>query len=119
MLRPDPGIERVFLYRKPVDMRKQMDGLAIIVREVLNSDPLSGHLYIFTNRRRDKLKMLLWDKTGFIVWYKRLEQHRFPWPKRVDIDTLTLTGQQLSWLLDGVDVWRMKPHDELRFLFAS
>ncbi len=119
MLRPDPEIERVFLYRKPVDMRKQMDGLAVIVRELLDSNPLSGQMYIFTNRRRDKLKILVWDKTGFIIWYKRLEQHRFPWPRRFDIDTLTLTGQQLNWLLDGIDVWRMKRHDELKLLFAS
>lgn len=118
-MRPDANIERVFLYRRPVDMRKQMDGLAAIVKELMGQNPLSGHLYIFTNRRRNKLKVLLWERTGFVIWYKRLEEHRFPWPKRIDIDTLTLTGQQLNWLLDGVDVWRMKPHDELKYLFSS
>ena len=118
-MRPDPRIEEVFLYRRPVDMRKQMDGLSAIVKDLMHQDPLCGKLYIFTNRRRNKLKVLFWERTGFVVWYKRLERHRFPWPKRHDLDTLTLTGQQLSWLLDGVDVWRMKPHEELKFLFAS
>lgn len=119
MLRPDRDIERVYLHRKPVDMRKQMDGLSVLVKEVLEQNPLSGALFVFINRRRDKLKILLWEKNGFVIWYKRLEQHRFPWPKRFDVDSVTLTGEQLNWLLDGIDVWRMKPHDALKYLFAS
>ena len=119
MIRPDRDIERVYLCRKPVDMRKQMDGLAAIVKDVLELDPLSGALVVFIDRRRTKLKILLWEKNGFVIWYKRLEQHKFHWPSRVDTDTVTLTGEQLNWLLDGYDVWRMRPHDELRFLFAN
>jgi transposase len=119
MLRPDRDIERVYLCRKPVDMRKQMDGLAAIAKEVLDLDPLSGTLCVFINRKRDKLKILLWEKNGFVIWYKRLERHKFHWPHRFDTDSVTLTGEQLNWLLDGYDVWRMKPHDALNLLFTN
>lgn len=119
MLRPDRGIERVYLHRAPIDMRKQMDGLAVLVKEVLEHDPLSGALFVFVNRRRDKLKILRWERNGFVIWYKRLEAHRFHWPVRLDRQLLTLTGEQLNWLLDGYDVWRMKPHDALRFSFVN
>lgn len=118
MLRPDRDIERVYLCRKPVDMRKQMDGLAAIVK-ALEFDALNGMLFVFINGKRDKLKILLWERNGFVIWYKRLEQHKFHWPKHFDEPTVSLSGAQLNWLLDGYDVWRMKPHDELRFLFTS
>jgi transposase len=55
-----------------------MDGLSVLVKEVLEQNPLSGQLFVFINRRRDKLKILLWEKNGFVIWYKRLEEHRFP-----------------------------------------
>ena len=115
MLRPDRSIERVYLHRAPVDMRKQMDGLAILAKEAMRFDPFSGALFVFVNRRHNKLKMLTWERNGFIVWYKRLERDRFAWPKRADEAVLSLTGEQLNWLLDGYDVWRMKGHEALAF----
>jgi transposase len=73
MLRPDAqGIERVYLHRAAVDMRRQIDGLSLLAREVMQIDPMSGALFCFINRRRNKLKLLLWERNGFIVWYKRL-----------------------------------------------
>ncbi len=119
MLRPERSIERVYLHRAPVDMRKQIDGLAALVEGVLQADPFSGALFIFVNRRRDKLKMLLWDRTGFIVWYKRLEQEKFPWPVRSRETVITLTGEQLHWLLEGYDVWRMRAHKTLHYSRTS
>ena len=118
MLRPDRDIELVYLHRAPVDMRKQMDGLAVLAQDGIRQDPTSGALFVFTNARRNKLKILTWERNGFIVWYKRLERHRFPWPRSGE-DVLTLTGQQLHWLLDGYDVWRMKPHEALHFSVFS
>lgn len=115
MLRPDRSIERVYLHRAPIDMRKQMDGLAILAKEAMRLDPFSGSLFVFVNRRHNKLKMLIWERNGFIVWYKRLERDRFHWPRRIDETVLSLTGEQLNWLLDGYDVWRMKGHEALRF----
>lgn len=119
MLRPDRSLARVYLHRAPIDMRKQIDGLAALVEGAMQDNPFSGSLYLFTNRRRDKLKMLVWDRTGFVVWYKRLEREKFAWPVRSSETVVTLTGEQLSWLLEGYDVWRMKPHETLHFACAS
>jgi transposase len=118
-MRPDRSIERVYLHRAPIDMRKQMDGLSALVEGVLKQNPFSGSLFVFINRKRDKLKMLMWDRSGFIVWYKRLEQEKFAWPTRATETILTLTGEQLNWLLDGYDVWRMRAHKSLQYLSAA
>jgi len=90
-----------------------MDGLALLARDVVQQDPFSGAAFVFTNRGRTKLKILVWDRNGFVVWYKRLERDRFAWP-RAGEEVLTLSHQQLGWLLDGYDVWRMKPHASLQ-----
>src|SRR5690242_1031455 len=103
MLRPDRGIARVYLHRAPVDMRKQIDGLALLAKEVIGQDPSSGALFGFINARRNKLKLLVWEKNGFIVWYKRLERDKFHWSRGHDEEVVTLSGEQLNWLLDGYD----------------
>ena len=105
MLRPDRDIERVYLPRAPVDMRKQIDGLTVLAKEVIQQDPMFGAMFVFTNARRNKLKILVWERNGFVIWYKRLEQHRFHWPRGMGDAVLTLSGQQLNWLLDGYDVF--------------
>ena len=115
MLRPDRNIEQVYLHRAPVDMRRQIDGLALLAKEVMHLEPMSGALFVFINRRHNKLKCLTWERNGFVIWYKRLEQHRFHWPRQRVETVLTLSGEQLNWLLDGYDVWRMKPHEVLHF----
>lgn len=120
MLRPDSqGIERVYLHRAPVDMRKQIDGLSMLAQDAMQLDPLSGALFAFINARRNKLKLLLWERNGFIVWYKRLERHRFHWPRHAEQDVLRLSVEQLNWLLDGYDVWRMQPHEVLHYSVLS
>jgi transposase len=119
MLRPDRRIEWVYLHRAPIDMRKQMDGLALLAKEVMKHDPMSGALFAFINRRANKLKLLVWERNGFIVWYKRLERDRFHWPRKSEGVVLSLTGEQLNWLLDGYDVWRMKAHEALHYSVLS
>lgn len=119
MFRPDRTIGRVYLHRLPIDMRKQMDGLAALVENAVKQNPFSGSLFVFINRGRDKLKILAWDQSGFIVWYKRLEREKFHWPIRSNESVVTLSGEQLHWLLDGYDVWRMKPHQALHFSCVS
>jgi transposase len=113
MLRPDRTIGRVYLHRAPIDMRRQIDGLAAVVEGVMQESPFSGSLFVFINRRRNKLKILVWEKNGFVLWYKRLERDKFVWPVRMSDIVVTLSGEQLNWLLDGYDVWRMKPHKSL------
>lgn len=115
MLRPDRTITQVYLHRAAIDMRRQIDGLAALVTGVMKENPLSGSLFVFINKRRDKLKMLMWERNGFVLWYKRLEKDKFAWPVRSTDEVLTLSGEQLNWLLDGYDVWRMKPHKTLHY----
>jgi transposase len=119
MLRPDRGIERVYLHRAPVDMRKQMDGLALLVQQSMQADAFSGALFVFVNRRCNKLKILTWERNGFIVWYKRLERDRFAWPRKIEAAGLRLNGEQLNWLLDGYDVWRMRGHESIHNMVLS
>ena len=114
MIRP-ADISRVHLCREPVDMRKLIDGLAALVSHVLKADPFSSELFVFVNRQRNKLKILAWDQSGFILLYKRLERERFHWPKLGAEATVTITGQQLNWLLDGYNLNAMKPHAALQY----
>jgi len=112
MIRPGNDIQ-VFLYADPVDMRKSIDGLSMLVEQEMELLPSMDALFVFCNRNRDKVKMLCWERNGFIVWYKRLEKQRFRWPK-VD-ETLNLSGKELNWLLDGFDLFNNKPHQTLYF----
>ena len=94
----------VYLCNQFVDFRKSINGLAAIVESELELSVLSGAVFVFCNKNRDKLKLLYWDNTGFALWYKRLDKHKFKWPKNLSADTLNLTEQQLHWLLSGYDV---------------
>jgi len=111
-----PGEEvAVYLCRAVVDMRKSINGLSVLVEEELSLDPFHPALFVFCNRRRDKIKVLYWERTGFVLWYKRLEKHRFAWSLPGQTDVVELTGRELNWLLDGIDVFAIKPHEELSF----
>lgn len=94
---------RVFLAAGPTDLRKSFDTLAALARDVIGEDPLSGHLFCFCNRHRNRLKILYWEPSGFWLCAKRLEQGTFAWPdaraRRVEY-----TGAQLALLLGGLDV---------------
>lgn len=106
---------RVHLCRDPVDFRKAINGLSILVAEELELDPFSAHVFGFCNRRRDQVKLLVWERNGFVLWQKRLEKDRFPWPRGEEAKILAVTGRELNWLLDGIDVFRLRPHGELSF----
>ena len=112
MLRPGNEVQ-VYLYSEPVDMRKSMNGLSILVEQEMDLSPNMDALFVFCNRGRDKIKLLCWERNGFIVWYKRLEKQRFRWPTADT--TLNLTGQELNWLLDGFDIFNNQPHLSVSF----
>jgi transposase len=114
MMRPTDDVA-VYLCREVVDMRKSINGLSILVEQDLSLDPFRPHLFVFCNRKRDKVKILYWERTGFVLWYKRLEKDRFAWPAEGNEDVITLTGRELNWLLDGIDVFRLHPHEELSY----
>jgi len=98
----------VLLHRDPVDGRLGINGLAALVEHTLGLDPFSPTVYVFSNKRRDRIKLLLWERSGFWVLHKRLETDRFAWPATAA--TLTLTTQQLHWLLEGFDLSAMRGH---------
>jgi transposase len=114
MIRPGDEI-RVYLCRDVVDMRKAINGLSILVEETLQLDPFSAHLFAFCNRKCNRLKILYWERNGFVLWYKALQKDRFPWPREGGADPVELTGRELNWLLDGIDIFRLKPHADLHY----
>lgn len=105
----------VFFHREPVDMRNAITGLSVIVERAEMGDLMGPNLFVFANRRRDLMKVLYFDRSGFALWMKRLEKDKFPWPKKKESEVVALTAEQFEWLLDGYDVWKMKPFEELRF----
>lgn len=94
----------VYLHCGFVDFRKSINGLVAIVEQQLQLSPFDDSVFVFCNRKKDKLKVLYWDKTGFALWYKRLEKEKFKWPINHPQDRLELDEQQLQWLLSGHDV---------------
>jgi transposase len=82
---------------------------------VLAENPFEDCLFIFTNRSRSAVKCLYWDRTGFALWVKALERDRFPWPRGAGEKTLSLTHEQLAWLLQGIDIWKLRQHAELHY----
>lgn len=112
MLRPSPDLS-VYLYAGVVDMRKSIDGLSALVEQELELSPMSGTLFVFCNRTRDKIKMLYWERNGFVLWYKRLEKQKFKWLREAQSGSLSMTGYQLNLLLDGLDIFNNKPHEAL------
>ncbi|MGC8732938.1 MAG: IS66 family insertion sequence element accessory protein TnpB [Halothiobacillaceae bacterium] len=113
MFRFAPGL-KVYLHREPVDGRKAINGLALLVEQSLKLDPFGPAVFVFSNRRRDRIKILLWEKNGFWLLLKRLEADRFKWPKEAEV--VTLSVEQLHWLLSGIDLAAMQPHPERKYL---
>lgn len=108
----------VYLYRDHIDFRKNINGLAALVEHDLALDPFADALYVFGNRRRDRVKILGWSRNGFWLLQKRLESERFIWP-RDNQRVMELTVQQLHWLLDGIDLAAMRGHEILRYKRAA
>ena len=110
---------RVFVAPGATDMRKGFNGLFGLVRDALQEDPLSGHLFLFANRDRTRIKILVWDGSGLWVCAKRLEQGRFAWPHAEEGDTrVTMRGEELTMLLSGIDLRQTKPRKWFRRVAA-
>ena len=118
-MHPGHEIREVFLYRDSIDFRKSIDGLAAIVEMELGENIFTGSLFVFTNRRRDKMKILYWGNSGFCLWYKRLEKERFPWVSGVEGLSVTINRDELNWLIEGINIWDIKPHKTLQYIFNS
>lgn len=99
---------KVYLHREPIDFRLNINGLALRVEQALGLDPFAACVYVFSNRRRDRVKLLGWDRNGFWLLLKRLEKDRFIWPSEGAVPTLTV--EQLHWLLEGIDIATVQRH---------
>jgi transposase len=94
------SVGKVYLAAGASDLRRSIDGLSVLVSEVLEQDPLSEHWFVFCNQARDKIKILHYDRNGFWVHYKRLEQGRFRWPQA----PVVIGWRELGWLLEGLEL---------------
>lgn len=105
-----PRAVRVYVATAPCNLRKSFDGLSNEVRQVLATNPLSGHVFVFLNRRKNQVKLLLWTRGGFTIVAKRLERGTFSFPQRVKADakSVELDAHELALLLEGIDVTRAK-----------
>ena len=105
MLSISPAV-KIFFCTQPTDLRRGFDGLAVLVQQSLGKNPLSGHLFLFVNRRRNRLKMLYWAGDGYALWYRRLERGTFELPRSDPTGSvgLEISASQLSLILDGIEL---------------
>lgn len=106
--------DRVYLAKGNTDLRKSIDGLAAIVQESFELDPFSPCLFVFCNRKRDKLKVLEWEHNGFWLHYRRLERGKFHWPSGEKAEAMSISHRQLRWLLDGLPIHQQHAHREVK-----
>ena len=112
MFRLDEGL-KVYLHREAIDFRLNINGLALLVEKALGLDPFAACVYVFSNRRRNRVKILGWERNGFWLLLKRLEQDRFIWPSAEAVPALTV--EQLHWLLEGIDIGVVQRHPHRRY----
>ena len=105
-----PAGMRVLVATRPIDFRKGADGLVALVSETLRDDPFSGTVFVFRSRRADRIKIVVWDGSGLVLFWKRLEQNAFRWPPITD-GVMRLTAAQLAALVDGMDWSRLHARD--------
>ena len=114
MLKPRLGVQ-IYISVAAIDMRKSIDGLSALVAQEFRDGPQSGHLFIFLNRSRDKVKIIFWDKNGFVMHYKRMEKHRFVLPNKNDLAHIIISETQLNGLLAGLDFNLMGDFSEIDY----
>ena len=105
----------IYLHREPLDFRKSINGLTLIVEQEMQLSPFSDALFVFCNKASDKLKVVYWDKTAFALWYKRLEKDKFKWPRKHTQAVISLSDEQWHWLLSGLDIQKLRTHQPLLF----
>jgi transposase len=109
-----PAGIKVYLGLGATDMRKSIDSLSILVSNHLKQDLFCGHLFVFCNRRRTILKILYWDRNGFCLWHKRLEQDKFRWPES-EKQVYEMSSRELRWLIEGLDIHQAQAHGSLEY----
>ena len=113
------SFSHIYLYKGIVDMRNSINGLSAKVQNEMKLNPFGRYLFIFSGKKRDSIKILYWDKTGYCLWQKRLEVDKFIWSKNREAEAFEISHEQLQWLLDGYDIWKMRPHAVLNYKYVS
>lgn len=104
-----PSSVKIFIYTQPTDMRCGFNKLSMLTESFMLADPFSGHLFVFFNKLGDKCKILFWDRTGFVIWYKRLEEGTFEKLKSPPGRTsLEIDISKLTWILEGIDLFKTR-----------
>ncbi len=101
-----PFNSKIWLYRKPIDFRKQIDGLVLLIAGYLEKNPTSGHIFVFRNKSANKIKLLYWEDNGFWLLYKRLEKGKLKFPS-IEDSQYEISKDELQWLLSGLDITQM------------
>jgi transposase len=114
MLKLKDGV-KVYLSTNKTDMRKSIDGLSAIIVDYFEVQPTTGNIFIFFNKQKDKVKLLFWDRNGFVLYYKRLEKGKFRINGQEAADSVEITQDQLGWLLAGLDFALMNEFSELNY----
>ncbi len=107
--------QKIYLHRNYVDFRKQINGLTMIVVNDMKQNIFSGNLFVFCCKRKDKLKIVYWNKTGFCMWQIRLEEDKFKWPVKHEHKIVIWNKEQFNWLLKGIDVSKLNIHKSLKY----
>lgn len=118
-MHPGCSIGQVYLCREPIDFRKSINGLSVLVEQELALNPFGSALYVFINRQCTKIKVLYWHRNGFCLWLKRLEAEKFAWPRDAEPATQMIGLHEFEWLLEGFDLWANKPHKTLDYTSVS
>lgn len=105
---------KVYLALGTTDMRKSINGLSVLVSELLDLDLFSGNLFVFCNKKQNMLKIFYWDRNGFCLWHKRLEKDRFNWPKSKQ-EVITIERRELEWLLNGLSISQQEAHIPINY----
>lgn len=109
---------KIYVYTEHVDMRKSIDGLVVLLADTYKLNPLTGDLFIFTNKSHNKIKLLFWDRNGFVLYYKRMDRGRFNYSKLIQNQTVVITAKQMQALLMGLDFHLMGEYrDEICYDF--
>lgn len=108
-------VPMVYLHRDYVDFRKAINGLVQIIESQMTVSPYDDAIFVFCSKTKDKLKVIHWDKTGFVMWYKRLEKSKYSWPIKHDASVIELTAEQWQWLLAGYNMMAIKGHPPLTY----
>lgn len=111
---PCPHNVRIFLRPGRTDGRCGINGLSLLAEGVMKENPFSGNLFVFLNKQGKTIKALYWDRNGFCLWMKRLEDDRFHWPSSI-YEIRELSEKEFEWLLDGLDLSKLKPHTEKKY----